>query len=43
VIPLPGHTPGSIGVVVDTKKGPYVIAGDAAGRYGNLEGIPAER
>jgi glyoxylase-like metal-dependent hydrolase (beta-lactamase superfamily II) len=38
LIPLPGHTPGSIGVVVDTGKGPYVIAGDAAAKYGNLEG-----
>ena len=43
VIPLPGHTPGSIGVVVDTEKGPYVIAGDAAPRYGNLEGSVQER
>lgn len=43
VIPLPGHTPGSIGVVVDTEKGPYVIAGDAVMKYGNLEGAPGER
>jgi N-acyl homoserine lactone hydrolase len=42
VIPLPGHTPGSIGVAVDTEKGPYVIAGDAALRYRNLEGSPEE-
>jgi glyoxylase-like metal-dependent hydrolase (beta-lactamase superfamily II) len=42
VIPLPGHTPGSIGVVVETEKGPYVIAGDAAATYMNLEGSPKE-
>ena len=43
VIPLPGHTPGSIGVVVDTEKGPYVITGDAVPKYGNLEGSVKER
>jgi N-acyl homoserine lactone hydrolase len=43
VIPLPGHTPGSIGVVVDTEKGPHVITGDAVFKYGNLEGAPEER
>lgn len=43
VIPLPGHTPGSIGVVVETEKGPYVIAGDAVPKYGNLKGSPEER
>lgn len=43
LIPLPGHTPGSIGVVVDTEKGPYVIPGDAAARFWNLEGDPKER
>jgi N-acyl homoserine lactone hydrolase len=43
VIPLPGHTPGSMGVVVDTEKGPYVISGDAVPQYGNLEGAPKER
>jgi N-acyl homoserine lactone hydrolase len=43
VIPLPGHTPGSMGVIVDTEKGPYVIAGDAVSKYGNLEGAPEER
>lgn len=42
VIPLPGHTPGSIGVVVDTEKGPCVIAGDSVSKYGNLEGVPEE-
>ena len=42
LIPLPGHTPGSIGVVVETEKGPHVIAGDAVHKYGNLEGAPKE-
>ncbi len=42
VIPLTGHTPGSMGVVVETEKGPHVIAGDAAPRYGNLRGAPEE-
>ncbi len=43
IIPLPGHTPGLIGVVVDTEKGPHVIASDAAPKYGNLEGAPKEK
>ena len=43
MIPLPGHTPGLMGVVVDTEKGPVVIAGDTAPKYGNLEGDPRER
>lgn len=43
VIPIPGHTPGSIGVVVETEKGPYVITGDAVFVYENLEGFPKER
>jgi glyoxylase-like metal-dependent hydrolase (beta-lactamase superfamily II) len=42
LISLPGHTPGSIGVVVETEKGPYVIAGDAVPKYGNLKGAPEE-
>ena len=39
-IPLPGHTPGHIGVVVETDAGPYVIAGDAVPMYANLRGEP---
>lgn len=39
-IPLPGHTPGGIGVVVDTDDGPYVIAGDAVPTYENMKGDP---
>jgi N-acyl homoserine lactone hydrolase len=42
IIPLPGHTPGSIGLVVETEKGPHVIAGDAVPKYGNLKGFPNE-
>jgi len=42
LIPLPGHTPGSIGVVVETEKGPHVIAGDAVPNYSNLIGAPEE-
>lgn len=40
MIPLPGHTCGTMGVVVETDDGPYVIAGDAAVTYRNLEGDP---
>ena len=43
IIPLPGHTVGNIGVVVDTEKGPGVFAGEAAPMYGNLEGDIHER
>ena len=43
IIPLPGHTPGSIGVVVETDDGPYVIAGDAADTYQNLQGDPENK
>lgn len=43
IIPLPGHTFGSIGVVVETDKGPYVITGDAVPMYGNMKGVPEER
>jgi N-acyl homoserine lactone hydrolase len=42
LIPLPGHTPGSMGVIVETEKGPYVIAGDAVPKYGTLKGSPEE-
>jgi glyoxylase-like metal-dependent hydrolase (beta-lactamase superfamily II) len=39
-IPLPGHSPGGIGVVVETDEGPYVIAGDAVPTWENLRGDP---
>jgi len=39
-IPLPGHSPGGIGVVVETDNGPYVIAGDAVPTWANLRGDP---
>lgn len=37
VVPLPGHTPGSQGVVVDTVDGPYVIAGDCLDLFENWD------
>ena len=42
MIPLPGHTSGSMGVVVETEKGPHVITGDAVSKYANLEGARKE-
>jgi N-acyl homoserine lactone hydrolase len=33
VIALPGHTPGSQGVLVNTRTGPHLIAGDTVNRY----------
>ena len=38
VVHLPGHTPGSQAVVVETSEGPLVIAGDAVPLYENWEG-----
>jgi glyoxylase-like metal-dependent hydrolase (beta-lactamase superfamily II) len=40
VIHLPGHTPGSQGVKIRTKKGIYFIAGDTVGLFENLEYSP---
>jgi len=37
-IPLPGHTPGSQGVLVETDAGRYLLAGDCIDRYENWEG-----
>ena len=37
LVTLPGHTPGSQGVLVNTKKGKYLIAGDAVQIYECLE------
>jgi len=34
---LPGHTPGLQGVLVQTKNGKYLIAGDAVGVYENWD------
>jgi len=39
LIHLPGHTPGFQGVLVETDKGPYLIAGDCVPLYENWEGI----
>jgi glyoxylase-like metal-dependent hydrolase (beta-lactamase superfamily II) len=36
-LPVPGHTPGSQAILVDTEQGRYVIAGDAVFTYENLE------
>ena len=35
---LPGHTPGFQGVLVETDKGPYMIASDCVPLYENWEG-----
>lgn len=37
VVPVPGHTPGSQAVVVETEFGTFCIAGDAVMTYRNLE------
>jgi N-acyl homoserine lactone hydrolase len=38
LVSLPGHTPGSQGVLVDTVSGRYLIAGDCVYLYENWEG-----
>lgn len=38
LVALPGHTPGSQGVVVETAGGPYLIAGDCVDTYENWTG-----
>ena len=40
MIPLPGHSPGHMGAVVKTEKGPYVVAGDAIVGRENLMPLP---
>jgi N-acyl homoserine lactone hydrolase len=37
-VPLPGHTPGSQGVLVETEKGRYLLAGDCLDSYDNWAG-----
>ena len=37
LIPLPGHSPGSQGVLVTTRQGKYLIAGDLVDSFHNLE------
>ena len=37
VVPVPGHTPGSQAVVVQTPHGSFCIAGDAAMTYENMD------
>ena len=36
----PGHTPGSQSVVVDTDRGPYVVAGDALSFFSSWNATP---
>jgi glyoxylase-like metal-dependent hydrolase (beta-lactamase superfamily II) len=38
VIPLPGHTPGSQGVIVNTSKNKYLLTGDCVDTYENWNG-----
>lgn len=38
LVSLPGHTPGSQGVLVETGSGRYLIAGDCVDTYENWEG-----
>jgi len=38
VVSLPGHTPGSQGVLVDTAQGPFLIAGDTVDLHANWDG-----
>jgi N-acyl homoserine lactone hydrolase len=38
VVSLPGHTPGSQGVLVETDAGPFLLAGDTVDTYENWEG-----
>lgn len=40
MIPTPGHCPGHMSVVVETSKGPYVLAGDAVCTRENLMPLP---
>lgn len=39
-ISLPGHTPGSQGVLVDTAAGQFLLAGDTVDLHANWEGAP---
>jgi N-acyl homoserine lactone hydrolase len=41
LVPLPGHSPGSQGVRVDTDDGPYIITGDCVPTYENWVGDAA--
>ena len=40
---LPGHTPGFQGVLVETKSGPFLIAGDSIPLYENWQGSGHEK
>lgn len=41
LVPLPGHTPGLQGVLVETNEGSYLIASDTIGVYENWSGNEA--
>jgi N-acyl homoserine lactone hydrolase len=38
IVPLPGHTPGSQGVLVETDNGNYLLAGDCVDTFDNWRG-----
>jgi glyoxylase-like metal-dependent hydrolase (beta-lactamase superfamily II) len=40
---LPGHSPGLQGVLIETLKGPYLIAGDCIPLYENWNGDRHEK
>ena len=42
MFPTPGHTVGHQSVVVETANETYVIAGDAAPSFDNLDGDPEQ-
>lgn len=42
-IPLPGHSPGHMGAIVETGSGPYVLAGDAIVSRQNLMPLPERK
>ncbi|MDT3701135.1 MAG: N-acyl homoserine lactonase family protein [Thermincola sp.] len=43
MIPAPGHTPGHMVIVVETKNGPYVLAGDAIIKQENMQPLPERK
>lgn len=43
VFPTPGHSPGHQSVAVETRRGIYVITGDAVMSWANWEGDPANQ
>lgn len=43
IIPTPGHTPGGVGVLLETGDGPYVIAGDVVYLFKALNPDPVRK